>query len=150
MPFVYWNIEDNYVPTNFKSTLERWGLTRRRRNRFKKTTSLTNLPIQGGGSSILRRIIRKSDEAGLDFVGTIHDEAVYNIPKATADRDIEKVKSIFKEAFQHFYGDKPIKVGEPEIREYDGKIYSHEAGDNNLWKKLIHLGLYEENEIELA
>lgn len=150
MPFVYWNLEDNYIPTSFKSTLERWGLTRRKRNRFKKTTSLTNLPIQGGGSSILRRIIRKSDEAGLDFVGTIHDEAVYNIPKASAEEDISKIKAIFKEAFQHFYGDKPIKVGEPEIREYDGKIYSHEAGDNNLWKKLIHLGLYEEDEIGLA
>jgi hypothetical protein len=150
MPFVFWNLEDNFIPSNFKPIMERWGLMRRRRNKFKKTTSLTNLPIQGGGSSVLRRIIKKSDEAGLDYIATIHDEVVYNIPKATLEEDVTKIKGIFKEAFEHFYGEKPIKVGEPEMREYDGKIYSHEAGDNELWKKLIHLGLYGEDEIELA
>lgn len=152
MPYVCWNIEDNYNfrPGEFRNVMRLWGLLRKKKNRFKKTTSLTNLPIQGGGSSILRRIIKKSDEADLDFIGTIHDEVVYNIPKETFERDVEKVKSIFTEAFQHFYGDNPIKVGEPEVREYDGKIISHEDGDNELWKKLIHLGMYTEDEIELA
>ena len=60
------------------------------------------------------------------------------------------MKEIFSEAFHEFYPDDFIKVGEPEVREYDGKIISHEAMDNATWQELINMGIFKEDEIELA
>jgi hypothetical protein len=116
----------------------------------KRLTSLTNLPIQGSGSSILRGIIKRLDDEGFDIVCTIHDEVVLNIPKSRLDLDVEHCKKVFVEEFQKVFPGNKVRVGEPEFREYNGRIISHEAMDNDQWRRLFKFGIFSEDEVDLA
>ena len=155
MPYIQWTSDKGFLADVDKASqcdekTSAWEIDRANLQ-TKRLTSLLNIPIQGTGSSILREIIQKLNKENFDIVCTIHDEAVLNIPaEDNFDERVARVKEIFSEAFHEFYPDDFIKVGEPEVREYDGKIISHEAMDNATWQELINMGIFKEDEIELA
>ena len=156
MPYIQWTSDNGFKTEEAArgdeadKMTQAWGIDRANLH-TKRLTSLLNIPIQGTGSSILREIIQKLNKENFDIVCTIHDEAVLNIPaEDNFEERVARVKEIFSEAFHEFYPDDFIKVGEPEVREYDGKIISHEAMDNATWQELINMGIFKEDEIELA
>ena len=150
MPYIQWNTRkaDALDEEDLREELKKWGVTGDLR--LKRLTSLLNIPIQGSGTSVLRSIIKRLDAADFDIVCTIHDEAVLNILSDELDEKISEAKKIFSDAFHEFFPNDFIKVGEPEIREFDGKIISHEAMDNPTWEMLIRAGVFSEDEVELA
>lgn len=153
MPYIQWSLDfgaDLTKDEEADQIAKKWNINRLK---FvpKKLTSLLNIPIQGTGSSILRNIIRMLDAEGFDIVCTIHDEVVLNIPaEADLEASVNRVREIFSEAFHKYFPKDLIKVGDPEVREFDGKIISHEAMDNATWQELIDMGIFREDEIELA
>lgn len=153
MPYIQWSMEfgsDLVKDEEADKMAKRWHINRLRFTP-KRLTSLLNIPIQGTGSSILRNIIRMLDAEGFDIVCTIHDEAVLNIPaEADFEASVNRVREIFSKAFHKYFPNDLIKVGDPEVREFDGKIISHEAMDNATWEELINMGIFDKDEIELA
>ena len=155
MPYIQWSSDPQFTAdlshdAEADEMTKRFGIIRAN-FRAKRLTSLLNIPIQGTGSSILRNIIRMLDAEGFDIVCTIHDEVVLNIPaSADFEASVNRVREIFSEAFHKYYPNDLIKVGDPEVREFDGKIISHEAMDNATWQELINMGIFTEDEIELA
>ena len=153
MPYIQWSMDFGADLTKDQEAdpiAKKWNINRLK---FvpKRLTSLLNIPIQGTGSSILRNIIRMLDAEGFDIVCTIHDEVVLNIPaEADFEASVNRVREIFSEAFHKYFPNDLIKVGDPEVREFDGKIISHEAMDNATWQELINMGIFQEDEIELA
>lgn len=63
---------------------------------------------------------------------------------------VEHCKKVFVEEFQRVFPGNKVRVREPEFREYNGRIISHEAMDNDQWRRLFKFGIFYEEEVDLA
>lgn len=89
-------------------------------HRTKSILSTMNMPIQGAGSCILRRIVDKLNETGIELAATIHDEIFFKIRD---DSDIVKAADVMKESFWEITDKDYIKIGDPEIVDRDHPVY---------------------------
>ena len=89
-------------------------------HRTKSILSIMNMPIQGAGSCILRRIVDKLNETDIELAATIHDEIFFKIHR---DSDIDVATDIMKTSFWEITNKDYIKIGEPEIVDSEHPVY---------------------------
>jgi DNA polymerase I-like protein with 3'-5' exonuclease and polymerase domains len=103
-------------------------------HRTKSILSIMNMPIQGAGSCILRRIVDKLNETDIELAATIHDEIFFKIHK---DSDIDVAADIMKTSFWEITNKDYIKIGEPEIVDSEHAVY-HGNKAKEEFEKLRH------------
>ena len=113
----------------------------------KSVLSMSNFPIQGTGSSVLRSIVCILKKKGLLPVLTIHDEVIVETDAATAEKDAETIKEAMRVAFRVVTGYDNIKVGSPEISLHGEKV-CHDADSERKWNTLLKLLDESENDVK--
>lgn len=64
--------------------------------------SITNVPVQGAGSAVMRKAVDLAVEAGCRVVFTLHD-AIYIEAKSSQEEHILRLHKAMRDAFSHFF-----------------------------------------------
>ncbi len=80
------------------STLDGWKLWTDNDN----PRSVLNVPVQGGGASIMRKAVDLAVEKGCKVMFTLHD-AIYIEAKVGQEKHIALLRDAMKEAFEYFF-----------------------------------------------
>jgi hypothetical protein len=150
MPYMCWSTDHT---GGREALFQRYGLMNSEGRvvaKIKKSTSIGNLPIQGSGTSVLRAIVEQLDYEGFDIIYTLHDEVVCNVPENEKEAAASRMMELFKECYQKFFPGSPIRTGEPDYRNFNDKIIAHEVQDNENFTRLIDIGMFTPDEIQLA
>jgi hypothetical protein len=91
--------------------------------------SVNNFPIQGCGSSILRKAVANAQDLGLNVSFTLHD-ALYIEFKSDRLESMSKLRTAMLEAFYHYFEGKQ-KVWSKAIR-VDGNVWGPDFEDGEL------------------
>lgn len=102
----------------------------------KSINSLLNLPIQGLGSVILRRLVRLCFERGLFLVATIHDAVVVMCKVEERERVAQKLSRAMHDAADEVLGTSHMKVGAPEYT-FHNQPQAH--GAEKEWMELVSM-----------
>lgn len=74
----------------------------------KNPKSVGNFPMQGTGSSIMRKAVSLAQDRGLDVIYTLHDALAVEYPSQCIDYTVENLKECMDQAFK-FYFENPYK-----------------------------------------
>ena len=97
------------------------------------TTTKLNAPIQGFGSFILRKVVRRAIEQGFRVFATVHD-ALWIL---TQDKeDGMRLKALMESTARELLHDDTLEVGEPFILAH-GDHKCEDPEDTLTWKKYI-------------
>lgn len=104
--FAEWqrNVIDDYAAAGPKANLKlpcgwyMWGDN-------KNPRSVGNFPIQGFGSSVMRKAVALAQDEGLDVIFTLHDALYVEYPSQCIDYTVETLKKCMDAAFRFFFPD---------------------------------------------
>lgn len=106
--------------------------------------SMLNYPIQGTGSSILRRLVCELEKRGIETFATIHDAVFFMVDEGDY-ATIERVSKLMKVVADHILatpeGADGMRVGEPEIVKH-GEIWTPEHAYDEDAKEVLRAGGY--------
>ena len=116
-------------------------------NRHKIKTSYNaplNYPIQGTGSTILAKVARDFEKAGIRTIATIHDAVAFEVDEGDFET-IQKARELMKAAADFVLnvedGDEGMKVGEPEIIKH-GEFWTPEHAFDDQASEVLTAGGY--------
>ena len=124
----YWEFVDNaiYMATKYGYIAFSDGFrVKWNRRRPGKVTTLINWPSQGVGALILRKMLFKLWQAGIELVAPVHDAVVFLADEANWKDTSDKVAKIMMDASEECLG-KAIGVGAPEVT-YHGIVNCHSS-----------------------
>lgn len=106
--------------------------------------SAGNIPVQGGGSDILRVACRLCDDAGLTVIATLHDALTFICDELDKESVAEVATRCIKEASRIVLGEDGMKVGAPEFVGH-GELWLHSERAQAAWARLKEhfAGTYE-------
>lgn len=100
----------------------------------RSVNSLLNLPIQGLGSVILRKLVQLCFEQGLFLVATIHDAVVVMCKVEDKEKVATELSKAMHDAADIILGTTDMKVGAPEFT-YHNQPQAH--GAEKEWEELL-------------
>jgi DNA polymerase I-like protein with 3'-5' exonuclease and polymerase domains len=122
---VYWKYVDKLIAKIIDRRKRAWfpdgfGVTA---SKDARPTTFGNLPFQGTGAYILRRICVELYRANIRLVAPVHDAVIVMCKEDEREAVAAKVKSIMEKASKDATGTL-IKVGDPEVT-YHGLVNCH-------------------------
>lgn len=98
----------------------------------KNPKSVGNFPIQGFGSSIMRKAVQLAQDAGLQVIYTLHDAIYVQYPFQCIDYTVELLRDCMGQAFKFYWRDKikefancrmDVYCWSPHYKNYKHKLY---------------------------
>ena len=89
--------------------------------------SVKNMPVQGFGSSLLRKAIALSQDSGLVMPFTLHDACYIEFDSDNL-KDVDTLKHCMREAFSHYFEGETKKLAHDLIK-FDVNIWSPDYED---------------------
>lgn len=98
--------------------------------------SILNLPIQGLGSVILRRLVKLCFERNLHLIATIHDAVVVMCKVEDKEKVAQELSKAMHDAADDILGTHDMKVGAPE---YTFNNHPQAHGAEKEWEQLVNM-----------
>ena len=97
--------------------------------------SVSNFPVQGTGSVILRRCCELCDAEGIQIYATLHDAISFTGKLENMEREIETARECFRRAAEDILGENLMVIGNPEIIKHD-ENWIHDPSVPGTWNSM--------------
>lgn len=97
--------------------------------------SVSNFPVQGTGSVILRRCCELCDVEGIQIYATLHDAISFTGKLENMEREIETARECFRKAAEDILGENLMVIGNPEIIKHD-ENWIHDPSVPGTWNSM--------------
>ena len=97
--------------------------------------SVSNFPVQGTGSVILRRCCELCDAEGIQIYATLHDAISFTGKLENMEREIETARECFRRAAEDILGENLMVIGNPEIIRHD-ENWIHDPSVPGTWNSM--------------
>lgn len=94
--------------------------------------SVSNFPVQGTGSVILRRCCELCDAEGIQIYATLHDAISFTGKLENMEREIDTARECFRRAAEDILGENLMVIGNPEIIKHD-ENWIHDPSVPGTW-----------------
>ena len=97
--------------------------------------SVSNFPVQGTGSVILRRCCELCDAEGIQIYATLHDAISFTGKLENMEREIDTARECFRRAAEDILGENLMVIGNPEIIKHD-ENWIHDPSVPGTWNSM--------------
>ena len=97
--------------------------------------SVSNFPVQGTGSVILRRCCELCDAEGIQIYATLHDAISFTGKLENMEREIDTARECFRRAAEDILGEDLMVIGNPEIIKHD-ENWIHDPSVPGTWNSM--------------
>ena len=97
--------------------------------------SVSNFPVQGTGSVILRRCCELCDAEGIQIYATLHDAISFTGKLENMEREIDTARECFRRAAEDILGEKLMVIGNPESIKHD-ENWIHDPSVPGTWNSM--------------
>ena len=97
--------------------------------------SVSNFPVQGTGSVILRRCCELCDAEGIKIYATLHDAISFTGKLENMEREIDTARECFRRAAEDILGENLMVIGNPEIIKHD-ENWIHDPSVPGTWNSM--------------
>ena len=97
--------------------------------------SVSNFPVQGTGSVILRRCCELCDAEGIQIYATLHDAISFTGKLENMEREIDTARECFRRAADDILGENLMVIGNPEIIKHD-ENWIHDPSVPGTWNTM--------------
>ena len=97
--------------------------------------SVSNFPVQGTGSVILRRCCELCDAEGIQIYATLHDAISFTGKLENMEREIDTARECFRRAAEDILGENLMVIGNPEIIKHD-ENWIHDPSVPGTWNTM--------------
>lgn len=97
--------------------------------------SVSNFPVQGTGSVILRRCCELCDAEGIQIYATLHDAISFTGKLENMKREIDTARECFRRAAEDILGENLMVIGNPEIIKHD-ENWIHDPSVPGTWNSM--------------
>ena len=97
--------------------------------------SVSNFPVQGTGSVILRRCCELCDAEGIHIYATLHDAISFTGKLENMEREIDTARECFRRAAEDILGENLMVIGNPEIIKHD-ENWIHDPSVPGTWNSM--------------
>ena len=97
--------------------------------------SVSNFPVQGTGSVILRRCCELCDAEGIQIYATLHDAISFTGKLENMEREIDTARECFRKAAEDILGENLMVIGNPEIIKHD-ENWIHDPSVPGTWNSM--------------
>ena len=97
--------------------------------------SVSNFPVQGTGSVILRRCCELCDAEGIKIYATLHDAISFTGKLENMEREIDTARECFRRAAEDILGENLMIIGNPEIIKHD-ENWIHDPSVPGTWNSM--------------